>query len=209
MSRLGMLIDLSRCIGCDACTIACKAENTTPKGVLFARVLEKELPRNPKNKKVFIPILCNHCLDPPCLKSCPTRAISKRDDGIVLVNSDRCSGEGSCVVACPYGAMFLPDENSGYSDNDFNPFEEFRESSQDSNGNSTGRTALKCTFCYHRVDKGLEPACVITCPVQCRIFGDLDDPNSKPSHYVAKKGNTPLPLLPSANTKPNVLYFSK
>ncbi|MCL5067855.1 MAG: 4Fe-4S dicluster domain-containing protein [Thaumarchaeota archaeon] len=209
MSRLGMLIDLSRCIGCDACTIACKAENTTPKGVLFARVLEKELPRSPKNKRVFIPILCNHCADPPCLKSCPTRAISKRPDGIVLVNPDKCSGEGTCVGACPYGAMFIPDESSGYSGNDINPFEKFRESVQDSNGKAGGTTAMKCTFCYHRVDRGLEPACVVTCPVQCRIFGDLDDPNSKPSQYISKKGISPLPLLPSANTKPNVLYFSK
>lgn len=199
---MGMLIDLSRCIGCDACTIACKQENATPKGVMFARVLEKELPKRAKNKKIFIPILCNHCEDPPCLKSCPTRAIYKREEGMVLVNPEKCTGEGTCVGACPYGAMFLPDGGSGNSDDELNPFERLTSSLR------PGKTAMKCTFCYNRVDKGLEPACVITCPVQCRIFGDLDDPNSKPSLYAGKKGQTPLPLIPQARTKPNVLYFN-
>ncbi|MCL5067150.1 MAG: 4Fe-4S dicluster domain-containing protein [Thaumarchaeota archaeon] len=203
MTRLGMLVDLSRCIGCDACTIACKQENATPKGVLFARVLEKELPKRANNKKVFIPILCNHCEDPPCLKSCPTRALYKREDGTVLVNADKCAGEGTCVGACPYGAMFLPDDQSGYAGDELTPFENLTSNLR------PNRTAMKCTFCYHRVNMGLEPACVITCPVQCRIFGDLDDPKSKPSLYIGKKGQTPLPLIPQAGTKPNVLYFSQ
>lgn len=151
---------------------------------------------------MFIPILCNHCTDPPCLKSCPTRAIYKRDDNAVLVNADKCSGEGTCVGACPYGAMFLPDSQSGYSGDELNPFEQLTSNLRPI------RTAMKCTFCYQRVDKGLEPACVITCPVQCRIFGDLDDPKSKPWLYTEMKGQTPLPLIPRAGTKPNVLYFN-
>lgn len=208
-----MLIDLGRCIGCDACTIACKQENATPKGVMFARVLEREFPSTSaaskkRRRKVFIPILCNHCKDPPCLKSCPTRAIYKREDGIVLVNQDKCAGEGTCVGACPYGAMFLPkeeeeEENIGYSEGELTPFERLTFRPE--------RSAMKCTFCSHRVDRGLEPACVITCPVQCRIFGDLDDPKSKPSLYIKEKrgGATPLPLLPQAGTGPNVLYFKQ
>ena len=203
MARLGMLIDLKRCIGCDACTIACKQEQGTPPNVMFARVFSREFGKFPKVKKFFLPILCNHCEDPPCMKACPSHAIRKREDGIVQVDEDKCCGAQACVSACPYGAIYYPEDQSTY----------FEEPTQLEKYHFSKKVklpvAMKCNFCSTRVDGGLEPACVVTCPTGCRIFGDLDDPKSKPSQYLRdrKPDTTPFPLRPEAGTKPNVLYL--
>ena len=209
MTRLGMLIDLKRCIGCDACTLACKQEQGTPPNVMFARVFSREYGKFPSTKKFFLPILCNHCEDPPCIKACPSHAIVKREDGIVSVIEDKCCGAQACVSACPYGAIYYPDgggRRPEYFDEptDFERYHNYKE-----NGMMKLPVAMKCNFCSPRVDKGMEPACVVTCPTGCRIFGDLDDPKSKPNMYLRNRmpKDTPFPLRPEANTKPNVVYL--
>ncbi|KKM09497.1 4Fe-4S ferredoxin [Clostridiales bacterium PH28_bin88] len=177
--RLGMVIDLRRCTGCKACAVACKSENEVPLGGFRATVNETEKGAYPKVKKYFLPRLCNHCQNPPCVPVCPTGATYKREDGPVLINYDKCIKCGRCVKACPYNARFMNPE-SGY--------------------------ANKCTFCAHRVDNGVVPACVNTCMARARIFGDLADPNSEAAQLAAS--NEVQVLKPEAGTKPEVYYVS-
>ncbi|MGQ9790236.1 MAG: 4Fe-4S dicluster domain-containing protein [Armatimonadota bacterium] len=113
MARLAMLIDLTRCIGCDSCTIACKQENGTPGTFFSARVLNVEAGTYPTVKRIYIPLLCNHCENPACLKACPNKAIFRRDDGIVLIDQDRCRGAGACFSACRYGNIILTERDRG------------------------------------------------------------------------------------------------
>jgi len=198
-----MIIDLARCIGCDSCTISCKQEQGTPPYVMFARVFSREYGTFPKTRRFFLPILCNHCEDPPCLKACPSHAIQKRGDGIVYVDEEKCCGAQACVSACPYGAMFYPQDGVTY----------FGEPTELEKYHISRKVklpvAMKCNFCMQRVDIGLEPACVVTCPTGCRIFGDLDDPQSKPNVYLKERRihATPEPLRPEADTKPSVRYL--
>ncbi|MEX1037779.1 MAG: 4Fe-4S dicluster domain-containing protein [Acidimicrobiia bacterium] len=175
--RLAMVIDMDRCIGCHACTAICKAENHVPLGVFRDWVEEHELGTFPDARPVFLPKLCNHCDDPGCMRACPTGAIFRRADGIVDINHDICIGCRACNQACPYGSTFM-DPVRG--------------------------TADKCNFCSHRIDQGLNPACVDVCPTGCRIFGDLDDPNSAPSSYL--KDHQPTVLRQELGLGPNVKY---
>ena len=206
MARMSMLIDLTRCIGCDACTVACKQENGTPMDVFFARVLNVEAGTYPNVKRLYIPVLCNHCEDPPCLKACPNKAIVKRQDGIVLIDQDRCRGTGACVSACPYGNIILPTTRDGWYLNEDEPYERDHVKTRLKPG-----VARKCTYCAHRVDEGLDPACVVACPTTARIFGDLDDPESPLRTYIAEQkqetGRDPFCLLPEAGTKPSGRYL--
>ena len=200
-----MLIDMTRCIGCDACTVACKQENGTPADVFFARVLNIESGHYPNVKRMYLPILCNHCDDAPCLKSCPNKAIVRRQDGIVLIDQDRCRGTGACVSACPYGNIYLNKKDEWYLDQD-EPYEkDFVKPRLEEN------VARKCTYCAHRVDEGLDPACVVACPTDARIFGDIEDPESKISKYIVEQeeqtGREPFYLLPEAGTKPAGMYL--
>jgi tetrathionate reductase subunit B len=177
MARLGMLIDLRTCIGCHACSVACKSEYDVPLGVFRDTVKYVEEGKYPKVKRHFVPVLCNHCEDAPCLKACPTAAISRLEDGEVVINKDRCNANRFCISACPYGAIYI------------DPFEE---------------VAQKCTFCEHRTAQGMSPACVDACPTKCRIFGDLDDPKSE---IARKAASTPTRVWkPDAGTRPRVLY---
>lgn len=205
MTRLSMLIDLTRCIGCDACTVSCKQENGTPADVFFARVLNVEAGTFPDVKRVYVPVLCNHCEDPACLRACPNKAIYRRDDGIVLVDQDRCRGTGACVSACPYGNIILKPEDKWYLPEDRAYEQEHVKPRLHQN------VARKCTLCAHRVDQGLEPACVVACPTTARIFGDLDDPESKISKYKEQQaeetGREAFKLLPECGTKPATLYL--
>jgi Fe-S-cluster-containing dehydrogenase component/mono/diheme cytochrome c family protein len=205
MARLAMLIDLTRCIGCDTCTLACKQENGTPVDVFFARVLNVEAGTYPKVQRIYIPVLCNHCDNPACLKACPNKAIFRRPDGIVLIDQDRCRGAGACVSACPYGNIILTERDRWYlPDNRAYERDYVRPRLKE-------RVARKCAFCAHRVDEGLEPACVVACPTTARIFGDLEDPNSKISRYIAEQrettGREPFHLLPEAQTQPANMYL--
>lgn len=205
MARYAMLIDMTRCIGCDACTVACKQENGTPVDTFFARVLNIEAGEYPSVKRVYLPILCNHCDDAPCLKACPNKAIFRRDDGIVLIDQDRCKGTGACVSACPYGNVYLQKVDRWYLDDDMKYESKFVRP------RLTENVARKCTYCAHRVDKGLNPACVVACPTTARIFGDLEDERSEISTYIAeeaiKTGRDPFHLLPECKTQPATCYL--
>jgi molybdopterin-containing oxidoreductase family iron-sulfur binding subunit len=202
MTRWGMVLDLTRCIGCNACTVACKIENGTPDDHYWARVYTEETGTFPDVQTTYVPALCNHCADAPCVTVCPTGASFQRDDGIVLVNQDTCIGCRACMMACPYSARFylrkgVLEAGSGYQGE--------RTAFEDSKWAwFTEGTVTKCTFCAHRVDNGLEPACVVTCPTEARIFGDLDDPESRPSTLIRERnGYQPLAEL---GTNPSVYY---
>lgn len=205
MARYAMLIDLTRCIGCDACTVACKQENGTPLDTFFARVINIEAGSYPNVKRIYLPVLCNHCDDAPCLKACPNKAIFRRADGIVLIDQDRCRGTGACVSACPYGNVYLQKVDRWYLNED-EPYErDFVKPRLREN------VARKCTYCAHRVDEGLDPACVVACPTTARIFGDLEDTSSKVSRYISEQSKEtnrhPFHLLPEAKTKPATCYL--
>jgi molybdopterin-containing oxidoreductase family iron-sulfur binding subunit len=197
MARYGMVIDLNICIGCNACTMACKAEHATPPGIFFSKVLEKEVGKYPAARRIFLPVLCNHCGNPACMEVCPTGATSKRDDGIVLVDYDLCIGCRSCMEACPYGPRSFYKEEDTYYAEGKTRFEESKQRYPEG-------VVMKCNFCVDRVDQGLDPACVVTCPTECRIFGDLDDPQSRVSQIVAEK--KARPLLPEKGLEPSVFY---
>jgi molybdopterin-containing oxidoreductase family iron-sulfur binding subunit len=197
-----MVFDLARCIGCNACVVACKTENVLPEGAFFTRTFVAEVGTFPKVKRVYIPTLCNHCEDAPCESACPSGATYTRSDGIVMVDQDKCIGCNACAVACPYDArtQFSKQQllESYFAGKELAPFEEER-----SRRWQAGAVA-KCDFCSRRVDQGLPPACVAACPTEARIFGDLDDPDSAPSTLVRERNGKPP--LPEKNTRPKVFY---
>jgi len=174
----GFLIDNRKCIGCHACTTACKSENEVPVGVNRTWVKYVEKGSFPDTRRHFQVTRCNHCADPPCVPICPTTAMYQRDDGIVEFDSDRCIGCKACMQACPYDAIYI-DPDSG--------------------------TAAKCHFCAHRTDVGLEPACVIVCPVHAIIAGDMDDRNSEISRLLAT--HEVSVRKPEQNTRPKLFYI--
>jgi len=177
----GMLIDTRRCIGCQACTMGCAMENALPEGQFRTTVATYAVTSGSGRVGVaMVPRTCNHCDEPPCIPVCPVGATFKREDGTVLVDGEKCVGCAYCVQACPYEARFV--------------------------NHDTGK-ADKCTFCSHRVDAGLLPACVETCVGGARIFGNLNDPGSEISRRIkAAEGRTSV-LKPEAGSKPNVFYI--
>lgn len=202
MARMGMVFDLKACIGCNACVVACKQENSLPDGVFFTRTLSYEYGEYPDNKRLYIPTICNQCEDAPCERVCPSGATYTRADGIVMIDDQKCIGCSSCAVACPYDmrtmltdAMF---KQGLFGTGELTPFEE-----QGYKRFIPG-TAAKCDFCSERVDSGLKPACVSTCPTNARIFGDLDEPASEISQLIARRNGRPP--MPEKNTKPKVFY---
>lgn len=202
MARLGMVIDLKTCIGCHSCTSACKATNGTPPDILFARVHENEVGEYPHARRVFLPVLCNHCEDAPCVDVCPTGASYQRPDGIVAVNADTCIGCRSCETACPYDHRHYVESGlltKGYFKTELTDYENVKYKRW------TEGTVIKCDFCADRIDNGQNPACVDTCPAEARIFGDLSDPNSAPSKLLQERES--FTLLPEAGTKPCVHYL--
>ncbi len=175
--RYGFVLDQDVCIGCHACTVACKTEHDVPLGVNRTWVKYIEKGAWPDTKRFFSVMRCNHCTDAPCVAICPTQALYKRKDGIVDFDTDRCIGCKSCMQACPYDALYIdPQEN----------------------------TAQKCNYCAHRTDVGLEPACVIVCPEQAIIAGDLDDPTTTIAQMVATEKLAVR--APEQGTGPNVFY---
>ena len=147
--RWGMVIDLKRCIGCYGCQLSCKAEHGTPPGVFFARVLKQEEGRYPTVRQLFLPVLCFHCEDPPCVEVCPTGASFKWADGIVDIDSEKCVGCRACMMACPYTQRYYHDEQSFYfPDNGPTPYERARTERHEAG------TVMKCNFCRDRVRAG-------------------------------------------------------
>ncbi len=200
--RYGVTIDLKRCTGCQSCTVACKAENGTPPGVFWTRVLEQEQGVFPFAYKVFMPVRCNHCSDAPCIPVCPTGASYQREkDNLVLVDQDKCIGCRYCMMACPYGNRFFLRKGileSGYHGE--------RTAFEDAKWDAfTEGTVAKCTFCAHRVDEGLQPACVVTCPTDARVFGDLEDEDSLVNLLIRERDGTQP--LPERGTNPSVYYL--
>jgi Fe-S-cluster-containing dehydrogenase component/formate-dependent nitrite reductase membrane component NrfD len=158
--RYGFVIDQRRCIGCHACTVACKEENQVPLGAFRTWVKYVERGTFPHTRRYFAVLRCNHCDAAPCVTICPTVALYRRPDGIVDFDGARCIGCKSCMQACPYDALYMDPDT---------------------------RTAAKCNYCAHRVEVGLEPACVIVCPEQAIIAGDLDDPGSRIARLVGRE----------------------
>jgi len=199
--RYGMGIDIDKCIGCGRCMEACKTENNVPREPFFFRtwveryVIKRDESLIVENigiepaqlsepseesdilRSFFVPKLCNQCEHPPCVQVCPVGATFSTDEGVVLVDANRCIGCRYCIQACPYGARYL---------------------------NPATQTADKRTFCYHRITKGLLPACVEVCPTQARVFGDL---NSSASPLTRLKRMKKIHVLkPYLNTEPKVFY---
>lgn len=199
MARYGMVIDLKRCVGCDTCSIACKAENATPRGVLWNRVLKYETGKYPQSKLNFLPVTCMHCKEPDCVKVCPTGASRKRPDGIVTIDSRKCMGCGYCVLACPYGVHHFLDKIYNYYEGHETPFERIGFKKHKAG------TVEKCDFCLDLVQKGQEPACVTTCIANARFFGDLDDPDSEVSKLI--KENDTFVISPDMGTEPSCYYL--
>ena len=176
--RYGFVIDHRKCIGCHACTVACKTEHEVPLGVFRTWVKYVERGTYPHARRFFTVLRCNHCTDPPCVRICPTRALVKRPDGIVDFDASRCIGCKSCMQACPYDALYI-DPGTG--------------------------TAAKCNYCAHRVEVGLEPACVIVCPERAIVAGDLEAPESEIARLVAREQVEVR--KPEQGTGPNVYYI--
>jgi Fe-S-cluster-containing dehydrogenase component len=201
----GMGVDVDKCIGCNRCVEACKTENGVPEEPYFfrtwierysihadgevkvecistktpeQRLAEQDQPVDPSVLRTFfVPKLCNQCAHPPCVQVCPVGATFQTKDGVVLVDEKRCIGCRYCIQACPYGARYL---------------------------NPVTKTADKCTFCYHRITKGLLPACVEVCPTEARIFGDLKGKADRLVRF--QRENVISVLKPDLNTEPKVLY---
>ena len=218
--RWAFIVDLRRCVGCRACTVACKAEYQTPLGAFRTAVYEEVTGKYPNSTKLFLPRLCNHCEGnkeddiPPCIKECPEYpkdrrefidkdgktiryrggATYKRPDGLVLFDNQYCTGCGKCINACPYGAR---------------NFDKLLVAGKDATKNGI----TKCSLCQHRIDKGVVPACVNICPTQARKFGDLNDPSSEVAKLVKEFGllekSDSTTLLPGENTQPMVFYIDQ
>jgi Fe-S-cluster-containing dehydrogenase component/formate-dependent nitrite reductase membrane component NrfD len=176
--NFGFIIDNRKCIGCHACTVACKAEHEVPVGVNRTWVKYIEKGTFPDTRRLFSVMRCNHCADAPCVEICPVTALFTRKDGIVDFDSRRCIGCKSCTQACPYDALYMEPAD---------------------------HTAAKCNYCSHRVDIGLEPACVNVCPEHAIISGDMDNPSSEISKLLARE--TVSVRKPEKGTMPKLFYI--
>ncbi|HWB10581.1 MAG TPA: 4Fe-4S dicluster domain-containing protein [Pirellulales bacterium] len=174
-----MAIDLERCTGCHACSVACKVENQVPLGNFRTKVYYYDEGRYPQVRRWFLPVVCMQCVDAPCLKACPTDSIHRDDDGIVRIDTDTCRAHGKCEEACPYGAIYV---------------------------DPLRNVADKCDFCSHRLAVGMEPACVETCPSGALVFGNANDPESAVSRFRAKHQPELTVLKPDEATQPQVAY---
>lgn len=217
MVKYGLVIDLKRCMGCRACVAACKVENFVQPENYWLYVLEWEIGKYPNVRRVFVPMNCMHCENPPCLKACPVDAIEKNEQGVVLINYEKCIGCRYCIAACPYGVIHYIEKKktlySGYT----TPYENIPDDLRHWTHVKRDNIVEKCTLCWHRIEKALRegrkpgsdpestPACVLVCPVRARFFGDLDDPNSEVSKLIAQKKATQLKK--EYGTRPQVYYI--
>jgi molybdopterin-containing oxidoreductase family iron-sulfur binding subunit len=237
MAKYGFVIDLDRCMGCNACVEACKVENNTGQGIHWMYVFRLERGEYPHVEWLFLPRPCMHCDNAPCIKVCPVGARHKREDGLVLTHYDRCIGCRYCETACPYGLNYFnwrkPERNqyldwigaegenvygSGsvkdYIGDAIPPYQnpdhkklygDEKHRSLVSGGGHYDGVIEKCTWCVHRIEKNLVPACVANCPAYVLHFGDLENPNSVVSRMLAKRHS--YRLLEEAGTDPRVYYL--
>ena len=197
----GIVIDIDKCIGCGSCARACKIENDVSKEPFYFRNwieqytitterevkvsspnggidgFEQPVPNKDIYKTFFVPKMCNHCSDSPCTQVCPVGAAIDSPEGVVLIDQNYCIGCGYCVQACPYGCRYI-DPVKGVAD--------------------------KCTLCYHRLGKDLDPACMMICPTGARIYGDLNDENSEVFLFLKEHNCTVL--KPHLNTHSKLYY---
>ena len=175
--RYGMAVDTRRCVGCNACVIACKTENALPEGGFRDWIVQEVWGKFPDLSMQIRSERCNQCSFSPCVTSCPTGASHVAEGGVVMVNAAKCTGCKACMASCPYGARYVhPD---GHVD--------------------------KCTFCLHRTSKGGTTACVEVCPTRSLTFGDLADPQSDVARLVASRRHEVV--KPEAGTEPNVFFL--
>ena len=176
--KYAIIVDAAKCIDCKACMVACKVENNVPEGFWrnWINVLGGE---NGSLRTEYQPSQCMQCDDPSCVAACPVHATYKQDDGLVVIDPEKCIGCGNCVTACPYKARYR---------------------------NPAKRIADKCDFCENRLKRGKKPACVVTCPTKTRVFGDMNDPAS-PVAQMKKKAKLIQITAPHINTRPNIYYF--
>lgn len=180
--RFGMVIDQERCIGCEACSIACRIENITKNFWIQVETQgggQKDTPKGnfPNLEMNFLPKLCNHCNNPPCVDSCPTEALIKREDGLVILDKDLCTGCKDCMNVCPYNVIKFDGANN---------------------------IIEKCNLCVHRIDQDLEPFCVICCEGQALYFGDLNESSSKITKLISER--QVFQLKPEEKTEPSIYY---
>ncbi len=176
--KYGFIIDNRKCIGCHACTTACKSEHDVPIGVNRTYVKQVEKGVFPNTRRVFSVMRCNHCTNAPCVEICPVEALHTREDGIVDFDNNRCIGCKSCMQACPYDALYIDPDN---------------------------KTAAKCNYCAHRVEVGRAPACVDVCPEHAIIAGDMDNPTTEISMLLSRE--QVMVRKPEKGTKPNLFYI--
>lgn len=205
MTRLAIAINLDRCTGCNTCAMACKMQNNVPMGMAWNRVLNEDCEFEvgvqgtyPHVSRSHLPVACQHCENPACLRVCPTGATYKDDKGRVEIDYEKCIGCRMCMAACPYNARVF-NWNEPVRDPDFNY--------GDKDVPVRGKGVVeKCSLCKERTDRGDEPMCVKCCLAKARIFGDLDDPESEVSRVVRERNATAL--LPEQGTRPQVRYFN-
>ncbi len=220
--RWVMVIDLRKCVGCHACTIACVAENKLPPGVVYRPVLEEEIGTYPNVTRRFIPRPCMQCDEPPCTPVCPVHATWKNEDGVVVMNYDQCIGCRACITACPYAAR-TADFGRTYAQgtpeaaglivgqetaDDYERAANFEygkaRARKDSHSSPIGN-ARKCHFCLHRLSVGELPACVTTCIGRATLFGDANDPDSLVAEMIARPNV--MRLKEELGTQPRVYYL--
>ena len=178
MTSYGFIIDNNKCIGCHACTVACKAEHNVPVGVFRTWVKYVETGEYPNARRLFNVLRCNHCVNAPCVEICPVSALYTREDGIVDFDKNRCIACKSCMQACPYDALYIDPETY---------------------------TSAKCNYCANRVEQNLQPACVVVCPEQAIISGDLDNPESNIARILSQ--NNVTVRKPEKGTQPKLFYI--
>jgi len=227
--ELGMVIDLQRCTGCEACNIACKIENNLDEGHAWSSREQETEGEFPDVRHTYRPTLCNQCMDPPCASGCPTNSLYKGKGGVTMQDPDKCIGCKYCMVTCPYDEMEIneADPHGGWESDEaavedgtasprelkevlgvegdapatYNPN---REAGEHEDPTRYKGIAEKCTFCIHRVEEGELPACVEECPSDARIFGDLNDPDSKIREVLGRY--EPERLKEEKGTRPKVFY---
>lgn len=214
MTRWGMTIDLKRCIGCYACVLGCKAEHFLPPEIMWNRVLIGEKGKYPAVSKLIYSVRCNQCDEPKCADACPTGATYKREDGIVVIDENKCVGCRYCMIACPYQARSFYEE-----EREFFPGQGKTEHEKIGTQLYPHQVGVvqKCIFCKERIDSGLEqgltpgvdreasPACMIICPTQAIHFGDLEDPYSEVNRLIKeRKGH---PFHAEYGTGPSIYYL--